>query len=122
MLTPAAESEQPAVQIAEAMVEALRDGRLDAAEALWLELEPLVPDPQEFLVFPVVIAIQRGRVLDALRLLSTADERKVVELRALCLNLAGDPAWHGFAEEARASEDPQVRRAMSALLGEPLQA
>ncbi len=99
------------------MVEAIRDGRLDEAEALLDALRPLVSDPIDLLVFPVVIAIQRGRLLEALDLLDGHDERQVAPLRALCLHLADEPSWEGLAREAMENADPCARRAMRQLCG-----
>ncbi|HET7865179.1 MAG TPA: HrpB1 family type III secretion system apparatus protein [Burkholderiaceae bacterium] len=100
------------------VADAIRQGRLDDAEALLDELHALDPATRDLLVFPVVIAIQRGRVRDALQHLYTLDEDRCPELKALCLNLLGDPLWEG---EARAlldhSPHPHVRRAMQQLLG-----
>lgn len=100
------------------VADAIRQGRLDDAEALLDELHALDPATRDLLVFPVVIAIQRGRVRDALQHLYTLDEDRCPELKALCLNLLGDPLWEG---EARAlldhSPHPHVRRAMRQLLG-----
>lgn len=98
---------------------AIRQGRLDDAEARLEELHALDPATEDLLVFPIMIAIQRGRVRDALRHLYTLDDDRCPELKALCLHLVGDPLWEG---EARALVDNSphayVRRAMQQLLGQ----
>jgi hypothetical protein len=97
---------------------AIRQGRLDDAEAALAELHALDPATEDLLVFPVMIAIQRGRVRDALRHIYTLDDDRCPELKALCLNLIGDPLWEG---QARAlldtSPHAHVRLAMQQLLG-----
>lgn len=112
-------TEHPTVAMAHAMVEAIRDGRLDEAETLLDELRPLVPDPDEFLVFPVIIAIQRGQVVQALHFLAGFDDDKAAVLKALCLSIIGEPAWQGLAMQAIDSPDPHVRRAARQLCSLP---
>jgi type III secretion protein HrpB1 len=114
--------EHPTLAAAREMVAAIRDGRLDEAEQMLEALRPQVPQPQAFLVFPVIIAIQRGQVLEALQHLNAHDEDDVAELKALCLQLLGDARWHALATQALESPDPHVRRAMQALCGLPLEA
>ncbi len=98
---------------------AIRQGRLDDAEARLEEMHAMDPATEDLLVFPIMIAIQRGRVRDALRHLYTLDDDRCPELKALCLHLVGDPLWEG---EARALVDSSphayVRRAMRQLLGQ----
>lgn len=104
--------------LAREVADAIRQGRLDDAESLLEELHARDPATQDLLVFPVMIAIQRGRVREALQHIYTLDDDRCPELKALCLNLVGDPLWEG---EARAlldhSPHPHVRRAMQQLLG-----
>jgi hypothetical protein len=103
------------------MVEAIRDGRLDEAEVLLAALRPYAADPGRFLLFPIVIAIQRGQVIEALRTLDGWEPRHAAPLQALCLHLIGDPTWEGKAREVLDSDDalPHVRRAMRQLCGLP---
>ncbi len=104
--------------LAREVADAIRQGRLDEAEARLEELHALDPATQDLLVFPTMIAIRRGRVREALQHIYTLDDDRCPELKALCLNLVGDPLWEG---EARAlldhSPHPHVRRAMQQLLG-----
>jgi type III secretion protein HrpB1 len=116
-VTMEAQDAVAARELAGAMVEALREGQIDEAEALLHQVCSLVPDAEELLTFPVLIAIQRGQVREALQLLNAAGEDHSPELRALCLYLLGDPTWHGEATALLASPDENVRQAMQQLLG-----
>jgi hypothetical protein len=104
------------VTLASDLIEALRDARLDEAEQLLDELNRLAPDTEEFLVFPVLIAIQRGFITEALQYLNSLGEDTAPELRALCLNILGDPTWHSHAQRCLDSDDAYVRKAMRELL------
>jgi hypothetical protein len=116
----AAAQEPRPVVLVKKVAALIRDGELDEAERLLDELVPLVDDPDEYLIFPILIAIQRGQVAEAYRFLCTFDESKVIELKALCLNIMGDVSWHGLAREAAEGDaDPWKRRAMKELLGMP---
>jgi type III secretion protein HrpB1 len=113
----AAETEDPVVQLATALVEAIRDDRLDEAETLLEELNARSPETQEYLIFPVLIAIQRGYIKEALQYLNeNLEEDAAPELKALCLNILGDPTWHLHAQRGLESEDEHVRLAMRQLL------
>lgn len=105
--------------LAREVAHAIRQGRLDEAEARLEELHALDPATEDLLVFPIMIAIQRGRVREALQHLYTLDDDRCPELKALCRHLVGDPLWEG---EARALVDNSphayVRRAMQQLLGQ----
>jgi len=111
----------PAVGLAKQLVQAIRDGEIDQAEAVLEDLRPLVANPDDLLVFPVLIAIQRGQVVQAFQYLSTLGEDKGLELKALCLSMMGDPAWQGVAQQALESPDVYVRRAMQQLSGQPVE-
>lgn len=110
--------EEVAIQARE-VADAIREGRLDEAEVALEALHVLDPATEELLVFPVLIAIQRGMVREALQYIYALGEDRCPELKALCLNLLGDPLWEG---EARAlvenSPHAHVRRAMQLLLGQ----
>jgi type III secretion protein HrpB1 len=106
----------PAAALAIRLVDAITDNRLDEAETLLDELNALQPDTTEYLVFPVLIAIQRGYIKEALQYLNTLGENTAPELRALCLNILGDPSWNYHARDCLESEDPSVRKAMRELL------
>jgi hypothetical protein len=110
------DASNPIVTLASDMIEALRDARLDEAEQLLEELNRLAPETEEFLVFPVLIAIQRGFITEALQYLNSLGEDTAPELRALCLNILGDPTWHSYAQGCLESDDPYVRKAMRELL------
>lgn len=98
------------------MVESLRDDRIDEADALYQQMCEMHPAAQDMLVFPVLIAIQRGQALDALRHINSLPSDRCPELRALCLHMLGDPQWHGEATALLASPDPAIRTAMQQLL------
>lgn len=104
------------VDLAATLIEAIRDDRLDEAETLLDELNTLYPETEEFLIFPVLIAIQRGYITEALQYLNSLGEDTAPELKALCLNILGDPIWHYHARQGLESEDAYVRRAMRELL------
>ena len=115
--TATAETEDPAVALATALVEAIRDDRLDEAETMLEELNAMAPETQEYLIFPVLIAIQRGYIKEALQYLNEhLEEDAAPELKALCLNILGDPTWHMHAQRGLESEDEHVRLAMRQLL------
>jgi type III secretion protein HrpB1 len=107
------------VALARAMARTLRDGDIDRAEEMLKELYELHPPSEELLVFPALIAIQRGQVQEALQFIQLLPEDQCPELKALCLNILGDPSWQGCAEALRDHPDPYVRRAMRQLLGQP---
>jgi type III secretion protein HrpB1 len=108
--------DDPAAALAVRLVEAITDNRLDEAEVLLEELNALQPDTEEYLVFPVLIAIQRGFIKEALQYLNTLGENVAPELKALCLNILGDPTWNYHARDCLESDDPSVRKAMRELL------
>lgn len=105
-----------AADLAATLIEAIRDDRLDEAETLLDTLNTLYPDTEEFLIFPVLIAVQRGFVTEALQYLNSLGDDAAPELKALCLNILGDPIWHSHARAGLESEDPYVRGAMRELL------
>ena len=115
--TAPAETEDPAIALATALVEAIRDDRLDEAETMLEELNAMAPETQEYLICPVLIAIQRGYIKEALQYLNEhLEEDAAPELKALCLNILGDPTWHMHAQRGLESEDEHVRLAMRQLL------
>ena len=109
------------VALAYAMRGALQDDRLDDAEVLLRQLSDscgLPPEDPALLAFYVTIAIQRGRVRDALLALNNMDEQTCPELRAVCMYITGDPLWHGIATSVEeTTQDDKVRLAMRQLLG-----
>jgi hypothetical protein len=113
----ATETEDPIAALATALVDAIRDDRLDEAETLLEELNARSPETQEYLIFPVLIAIQRGYIKEALQYLNeNLEEDAAPELKALCLNILGDPTWHLHAQRGLESDDEHVRLAMRQLL------
>ena len=111
------ETEDPIAALATALVDAIRDDRLDEAETLLEELNARSPETQEYLIFPVLIAIQRGYIKEALQYLNeNLEEDAAPELKALCLNILGDPTWHLHAQRGLDCEDEHVRLAMRQLL------
>jgi predicted Zn-dependent protease len=121
MPAPAVEDEETSdaaiAELATALVEAIRDDRLDEAETMLEELNARSPETQEYLIFPVLIAIQRGYIKEALQYLNEhLEEDAAPELKALCLNILGDPTWHYHARQGLDSEDAHVRKAMRELL------
>jgi len=103
-------------QQADQLVESLRRGRLDEADTMYQRLCEQDPKARDMLAIPVLIAIQRGRLLDALRLVDQHPADHSPELRALCLRVLGDPSWHGEATALLESPDPVIARAMRQLL------
>ncbi|WP_043201327.1 HrpB1 family type III secretion system apparatus protein [Paraburkholderia acidipaludis] len=95
----------------------IRDNQLDEAEEQLRQLNGAYPQARELLVFPVMIAIQRGQAREAWQLVNGTPDEAYPELKALCLRRLGDPSWYGYAEAALESQDPQVRKAMRNLLG-----
>ncbi len=108
--------DDPVAALAVRLVDAIRDDRLDEAETLLDELNALDPGTEQYLIFPVLIAIQRGYITEALQYLNTLGEDTAPELKALCLNILGDPTWHYHAQQCLESEDAHVRKAMRQLL------
>ena len=107
------------VAMARGVADAIRENRIDEAETLLDELSAIYPEPEDLAVFGVVIAIQRGQAREALWALEDLYGDKHPELKALCLNVLGEPTWEGLAREVDddAAADPTVRRAMQQLLG-----
>lgn len=100
------------------MEEALRDDRIDEAQALWEQLCSAFPQARAFVVFPVLISIQRGRIQEALYMIEESKDFPSPDLKALCLYLLHDASWHGYATDlAESSPEPYVRQAMLRLLG-----
>ncbi len=113
-----AQSSPEAAALVQRLIASIRSNALDEAEALYTQLCEVRPAAaQDMLVFPTVIAIQRGRTLDALRYLNSLPEDRCPELKAICLRLLGDPTWHSYAETQVDAPDPYVRKAMRQLLG-----
>lgn len=104
------------------MVAALRDGRLDEAQAMLDQISAAYPTPEDLVVFAVLIAIQRGQCREALCHLEGLPGDPHPELKAFCLYLLGESCWEGMAQTLEDSPDPSVRLAMKALLGRSLEA
>ncbi|MGH8778326.1 HrpB1 family type III secretion system apparatus protein [Paraburkholderia sp.] len=106
-----------AASMGNAIVEHIRENRLDEAEALLQELNEAHPASKDLLVFPVMIAIQRGLLTEAWQLVNGLPDDQCPELKALCLRRLNDPTWYGYAESCVDHPDPYVRKAMRNLLG-----
>lgn len=98
---------------------AIRQNRLDDADSQLQQLYEMDPSAREQLIFPAIIAIQRGNVLDVLQHINSLPEDRCPEIKAICLNLLGDPTWHAYALALEDSSDPFIRKAMRQLLERP---
>ncbi|TKC77970.1 hypothetical protein FAZ69_32350 [Trinickia terrae] len=107
--------EAPAM--AQAVIERLQGNDADEAEVLLAQMNEAYPETRDFLIFPVTIALLRGRPHDAWQLVNGLPEDRSPELKALCLKMLGDPLWHSYATAHEDSQDPFVRLAMRKLLG-----
>ena len=87
-----------ATEMGKRVVCLVRANRLDEADAALQLLNHAYPETIDLLIFPVIIAIQRGRLTEAWQLVNSQAEDESPELRALCLRLLNDPTWHGYAE------------------------
>jgi type III secretion protein HrpB1 len=103
--------------LARAVADHIREGRIDEAELMLARLHECCPESRDVLAFPVLIALQRGRVHDAWQLVNGLPDEQCPELKALCLRMLGDPLWYGYASAHADSPNPTVRRAMRQLLG-----
>lgn len=106
--------------LAQRIVSCITSGKLDEAETLLEQLHASNPASRDFLVFPVMIAILRGRPHDAWQLVNGLPDERCPELKAFCLRMLGDPTWHSYAVANEDSADPYVQRAMRHLLGRPV--
>ncbi len=116
--TPRASDE--ACVLAHAMAEALLSCASDDAERLYGELCEAEPRARDMLIYPMMIAAQRNRLLDFYRDLHENDPDNHLEIQALCLHRLGDPGWERVARQVAASHaDPVVQHAMRELMGQP---
>lgn len=106
-----------APEMAQAIVDRLREDQPDEAEVVLGQMHDAYPQTRDVLVFPVMIALTRGRPHDAWQLVNGLPEDRSPELKALCLKVLGDPSWHGYATALVDSPNPFVRKAMRELLG-----
>lgn len=97
------------------LVAAMKEDRLDEAEAMYDVLSEVLPEA-DLLTFRVLLMIQRGGAIEALRYINELPEGACPELKAICLNLINDPTWQSLAESLEESADPAVRTAMQQLL------
>jgi type III secretion protein HrpB1 len=109
-----------AVHLAQTVVDCIKAAQLDEAEMRLEHMYASHPETREILIFPVMIAIQRGRPRDAWQIVNGLPDERCPELKALCLRLLGDPTWHGYAVAYENSADPYVRKSMRQLLGNPV--
>ena len=107
-------------ELKQAMKGAIRAFRLDDAKAVYAELtDQLGVDPEADDMLPprVQIGVLGGRKLEMLQLLNGLDEDRAPGLKAICLQLVGDPLWEGIALQVeQMTGDPDIRRSMQALL------
>ncbi|MEJ0003137.1 MAG: HrpB1 family type III secretion system apparatus protein [Pararobbsia sp.] len=97
------------------IIECLQRNDADQAEVLLAQMHEN-PDTRDFLIFPVTIALLRGRPHDAWQLVNGLPDDRSPELKALCLKMLGDPSWYGYATAHEDSPDQFVRQAMRKLL------
>jgi type III secretion protein HrpB1 len=102
-------------QAATRLVTALKEDRIDEAEAMYDVLSEVLPEA-DLLTFRVFLMIQRGGPIQALQYINELPEGTCPELKAICLNLISDPTWYSLAESLEDSPDPAVRKAMVQLL------
>lgn len=114
MQTPAFSN---AASLARVIAERIRGNRLDEAEALLEQLNDTWPETRKLLIFPLLIAIQRGQTREAWQLVNGLPDDMYPQLKALCLRRLNDPSWHSYAEAGRDHPDPHIRSAMRNLLG-----
>lgn len=106
-----------AAQLGQAVIDSIRADRLEEAETLLEQLHAVHPASKDMLIFPVLMAIQRGQVREAWQIVNGLPEDENPELKALCLYLLKDPSWHSYAAALEESSDPYIRKAMLRLLG-----
>jgi type III secretion protein HrpB1 len=106
-----------AAQLGRAVIDSIWENRLDEAEAFLERLCEVRPAARSLMIFPVAIAIRRGRSEDAWQLVNGLREDESPGVKALCLHALGDPLWHSHALEHQDSPDPFIRKAMRGLLG-----
>jgi type III secretion protein HrpB1 len=103
------------------MLHALGDEQLDQAQAhldRLIELTGLAPDHPDIVLFNVIIQIQRGQGLDALRYLNGLDEQHCPDVKALCMYFLQDPLWESLATDLADNDPrPHVRESMALLIG-----
>ena len=108
-------------RLASELLVALGDNHLDAAEACLDALQALRQldaDHPDLLVFRSLIAIQRGRAVEALCHMNNLGDDVAPDVKVLCMVYAADPTWEGLAIElAENSPSADVRRSMALLLG-----
>jgi type III secretion protein HrpB1 len=104
--------------LASALTQALKNNRVGEAERLYDALQAHLTQ-DDLLTFRVLILIQRGRVLDALREINELPEDRCPELKVICLKILKDPTWASLAESLEASPKPGVRKAMRQVQGKP---
>jgi len=106
------------------LLHAFGDDDLDKAQECldtFAQENGLSQEQEDVVVFRVMIAIQRGRALDALHLMNDFGEDFHPELRALSLFFLRDPLWRGLATElAENSPHENVRVGMTNLLNQRL--
>jgi type III secretion protein HrpB1 len=112
--------EDRASEVRLALRDALSGLRLDEAKSAYEELTEKLgfdPDSDGMLPSRVMIGIFDGRVRDMLQMLNDLGEDRALGLKAVCLQIMGDPLWEGLALHlAETSQDAGVRSTMETLL------
>jgi hypothetical protein len=110
-----------AVLLGEAVIDCIKANLLDEAEIRLQELYDACPAARSLLVFPIMIALQRGRAEEAWQLVNGTADNEYPDLKALCLRVLNDPLWHSYAVAHEDHPDPYIRKAMRELLGRPVE-
>jgi type III secretion protein HrpB1 len=108
------------VDLKRQLQKSLREFEFADAENAYSELTGqwgLDPDSDEMLPSRVMIGIFDNRLLEMLQMLNGLGEDRAPDLKAICLQMLGDPLVEGIAERVEeTSEDPDIRRSMRSLL------
>ncbi|WP_240766727.1 HrpB1 family type III secretion system apparatus protein [Paraburkholderia flava] len=105
-----------AARLGRAVIDSIKANSFDEAETLLQQLHEVHPASKDMLIFPVLMAIQRGDVRGAWQIVNGLPDDESPELKALCLYLLKDPSWHSYATALEESPDPYIRKAMLRLL------
>ena len=98
---------------------ALKEGRLDVAEAALVALTDSCgasEDHDGVLTFRINLMLRRGETRDAYRHAIRFDTEIARALQAVCLCVLRDPLWEGVARSVREEATDPVQRAMDQLL------
>lgn len=100
--------------------DAARNFRFSAAEVIYEELTQecgVDPDSDDMLAPRVMIGLRNDRLLEMMQMLNGLGEDRALNLKAICLQMLGDPSWDGMAQHVEeTTDDPRIRRSMQSLL------